>query len=129
MRFLSAGAYPNEQTFTQHWVGLDQIYIKIIFCVRNSAGGCRIFSSESTPGGNVPRLLNNPAHWNLRAQEAQLLASQLEDPVAKAATLKIAEEYERLAARAARREHVEADKPNGRREGISTGPRTTAAAT
>ena len=43
----------------------------------------------------MPRLLNNPAHWHLRAQEAQLLASRLEDPEAKAAILKIAAEYER----------------------------------
>jgi hypothetical protein len=59
-------------------------------------------------GVGMPRLLNNPAHWHLRAQEAQLLASHLEDPVAKAATLKkIAEEYERLATRAAKREQDE----------------------
>jgi hypothetical protein len=51
----------------------------------------------------MPILLNNPAHWHLRAQEARLLAAQLEDPEAKAATLKIAEEYERLAVRAAKR--------------------------
>ena len=48
-------------------------------------------------------LLNDSAHWRLRAQEAQLLASQLDDPVAKAATLKIAQE---LAVRAANREMV-----------------------
>lgn len=51
----------------------------------------------------MPALLNNPAHWHLRAQEARLLASQLEDPEAKAATLKIADEYDRLATRAAKR--------------------------
>ena len=51
----------------------------------------------------MPVLLNNPAHWHLRAQEARLLAAQLEDHVAKTATLKIAEEYERLAVRAAQR--------------------------
>ena len=51
----------------------------------------------------MPVLLNNPAHWHLRAQEARLLASQLEDQEAKAATLKIAEEYDRLAIRAAER--------------------------
>jgi hypothetical protein len=55
----------------------------------------------------MPRLLNNPAHWQLRAQEARLLALQLEEPAAKAATLKIAEEYERLASRAARRNDEE----------------------
>jgi hypothetical protein len=48
-------------------------------------------------------LLNNPAHWHLRAQEARLLAAQLEDLVAKEATLKIADEYDRLAVRAAKR--------------------------
>jgi hypothetical protein len=71
----------------------------------------------------MPRLLNNPAHWRLRAQEARLLASQLEDLVAKAATLKIADEYERLAARAADRESSDQDeaaKPNGRGNRIST---------
>ena len=51
----------------------------------------------------MPILLNNPAHWHLRAQEARLLAAQLEDPEAKAATLRIAEEYERLSVRAAKR--------------------------
>jgi hypothetical protein len=69
----------------------------------------------------MPRLLNNPAHWHLRSQEAQLLASQLEAPVARAATLKIAAEYERLAARAAQRELDEAaQKPNGQGDRIST---------
>jgi hypothetical protein len=51
----------------------------------------------------MPALLNNPAHWHLRAQEARLLANALEDPEAKAATLKIADEYDRLAQRAAKR--------------------------
>jgi hypothetical protein len=64
----------------------------------------------------MPVLLNNPAHWHLRAQEARLLGAQLEDEVAKSATLKIAEEYERLAVRAAKRmkelgEPAEAKKP------------------
>jgi hypothetical protein len=58
----------------------------------------------------MPLLLNNPAHWHLRAQEARLLASQLEDPEAKAATLKIADEYDRLAVRAAERLGMEKPK-------------------
>jgi hypothetical protein len=65
----------------------------------------------------MPRLLNNPAHWHLRAQEAQLLAAQLEDPVAKAATLKIAQEYERLATRAAKREQEEEARERKRQAG------------
>jgi hypothetical protein len=51
----------------------------------------------------MPPFLNNPAHWHLRAQEVRLLAALLEDPEAKAATLKIAEEYEQLAVHAAKR--------------------------
>jgi hypothetical protein len=47
--------------------------------------------------------LNNPAHWHLRAQEVRLLAAQLEDEEAKAAALKIADEYEALAIRAQKR--------------------------
>lgn len=48
----------------------------------------------------MPSLLNNPAHWQLRAEETRLLAAQLLDPEFKATILKIAEEYERLARRA-----------------------------
>jgi hypothetical protein len=48
----------------------------------------------------MPQLLTNPAHWRLRAQEARRRAQQLEDPEAKAAKLKMADKYDRLAARA-----------------------------
>jgi hypothetical protein len=48
----------------------------------------------------MPSLLNNPAHWQLRAEETRLLAAELLDPESKATILKIAEEYERLARRA-----------------------------
>lgn len=48
----------------------------------------------------MPALLNNPAHWHLRAEETRLLAASLVDPEAKATILKIAEEYDRLARRA-----------------------------
>jgi hypothetical protein len=51
----------------------------------------------------MPLLLNNPDHWRLRAQEARLTASYLDDAEAKAAMLKIADEYDRLAARSAGR--------------------------
>jgi hypothetical protein len=48
----------------------------------------------------MPQLLTNPAHWHLRAQEARLMAQQLDDPEAKAVKLKMADKYDRLAARA-----------------------------
>jgi hypothetical protein len=65
----------------------------------------------------MPTLLNNPAHWHLRAQEARLLAAALEYPEAKAATLNIADEYDRLAVRAAKRmaEAAEKESKEGQR--------------
>ena len=51
----------------------------------------------------MSRLLNNSAHWLLRAQEVRLLAQQIEDAEAKAVILNMADEYDRLAVRAAER--------------------------
>jgi hypothetical protein len=51
----------------------------------------------------MPLLLNNPAHWRLRAMETRLSADQLTDLLAKATILRIAEEYDQLATRAAQR--------------------------
>jgi hypothetical protein len=48
----------------------------------------------------VSSLLNNPAHWQLRAEETRLLAAQEADREARATILRIAEEYDRLARRA-----------------------------
>jgi hypothetical protein len=48
----------------------------------------------------MPTLLNNPAHWQLRADETRLLAEQLIDSEAKTTILRIADEYDRLAGRA-----------------------------
>ena len=47
-----------------------------------------------------PSLVNDPAHWRQRAQEARTVADQLSDLQAKAAMLRIADDYERLATRA-----------------------------
>jgi hypothetical protein len=56
-------------------------------------------------------LLDNPEHWRSRAQKARLLADQLTDLLAKAATLRLADEYDQLV-RAADR--ILADDPNAR---------------
>jgi hypothetical protein len=50
-----------------------------------------------------PHFINDPAHWRERAQEARALANQISDPHAKTAMLRIGDEYERLAKRAAAR--------------------------
>jgi hypothetical protein len=49
-------------------------------------------------------------HWRRRAQEARLLASQ--ELIAQAAILKLAEDYEALAVRAAERDQQFAKPPN-----------------
>jgi hypothetical protein len=49
----------------------------------------------------MPSLLNDAAHWHLRAQETRDLAAAITDEETKQTLLKIAEGYERLATRAA----------------------------
>jgi hypothetical protein len=50
-----------------------------------------------------PSFINDPAHWRERALEARILAGQIDDPNAKSAMLRIADEYEHLAKRAEQR--------------------------
>jgi hypothetical protein len=45
----------------------------------------------------TPTLLNDPAHWRQRAQEARRIADELHDPAAKQAMLEVARNYEQLA--------------------------------
>src|SRR2546429_7477474 len=47
--------------------------------------------------GMNPSILDDPKHWRRRAAAARLVAGQLDGPVAKAAMLRIAEDYERIA--------------------------------
>ena len=46
----------------------------------------------------MPSHLSHSSYWRLQAQEARLTAQRLEDPEAKAAMLKKADEYDLLAA-------------------------------
>jgi hypothetical protein len=47
--------------------------------------------------------LNDPAHWRDRAEEARTRADQMSDPQCKSAMVRIANDYELLAQRAAER--------------------------
>jgi hypothetical protein len=46
---------------------------------------------------------NNPQHWRDRAEEARTLAEQMHDDLSRQMMLRIAEDYETLARRAAAR--------------------------
>jgi hypothetical protein len=47
--------------------------------------------------------VDDPAHWRVRAEEAQTLADEMSDKVSRAMMLQIAEGYERLAKHAEER--------------------------
>ena len=51
----------------------------------------------------MPLLYNDPDHWRKQADEARDLARRITDVVGKAAMLQIADQYDRLAARAGER--------------------------
>jgi hypothetical protein len=51
----------------------------------------------------MSNLLEDPKHWELRAEEARALADQLPDPEAKHLMQRVAETYDLLAKRAQQR--------------------------
>ena|SRR5262245_60667793 len=62
------------------------------------------FSDLRTPRGHrLPIFINDPEHWRERAEGARKFAEQMTDDAAKQAMLRIAEDYEKLAERAAAR--------------------------
>jgi len=44
--------------------------------------------------------INDPAHWHQRAEEARILAEQMNDEQSRQMMLRIADDYDRLAQRA-----------------------------
>jgi hypothetical protein len=49
----------------------------------------------------MPVFINDPDHWRERAEGARKFADQMTDDAAKQAMVRIAEDYEKLAERAA----------------------------
>lgn len=56
----------------------------------------------------------NPKHWRARAKEARALAESLRDAQSRRMMLQVADDYEKLAARAERRGRPQQGKPAGR---------------
>jgi hypothetical protein len=50
-----------------------------------------------------PSFINDPEHWRSRAREARAIAEQMIDADSRSAMLRIADDYDRLAERAAQR--------------------------
>jgi hypothetical protein len=50
--------------------------------------------------GMRPSILDDPEHWRERAEEARRIANRLSDPASREAMLRIAADYERIAAQA-----------------------------
>jgi hypothetical protein len=48
-------------------------------------------------------IANDPEHWRKRAKDMRALANEIKDPLSKETMLRIADDYERLAKRAAER--------------------------
>jgi hypothetical protein len=55
-------------------------------------------------------LLNDPQHWRARAREARAIAEETDNPMVRRSMSRIAEEYDRVAQKAAQRV-FDADKP------------------
>jgi hypothetical protein len=49
------------------------------------------------PGMTAESFINDPEHWRTRAEEARILAKDMNDSASKEAMLRIAEDYEQLA--------------------------------
>ena len=58
----------------------------------------------------MTRIVDNPAHWIMRAEEARTIADEITDPESKKIMMNIAESYERLAVHAQRRLGKSADQ-------------------
>jgi hypothetical protein len=48
-------------------------------------------------------LLNDPQHWRERAREARAIAEETDNPMVRRSMFRIAEEYDRVAEKAAQR--------------------------
>jgi hypothetical protein len=77
---------------------LDKSFHSVTLQIRFSAPLSRSYNRWGW--GMVSHFINEPEHWLARAEEARMLANQMNDAEAKVAMLRIAEDYERLAQRA-----------------------------
>lgn len=57
----------------------------------------------------MPYFADDPEHWHARAKDARSLAKAIADPEAREKMLRVAEAYERMAARADERLNVAAE--------------------
>jgi len=61
---------------------------------------------------DLPRDLNDSKHWRDRAAEMRVLANDMKEPKARAMVLSLADDYDKLADRAAERARRRAKAPS-----------------
>ena len=70
---------------------------------KGKQASCLLRSTGGAFEGQMPFVFNDPLHWLIQASEAREIAAQMTDLGARADMLTIAEEYDRIAQRAAER--------------------------
>jgi hypothetical protein len=59
--------------------------------------GCHELTTNLEAGMTSESFIYDPAHWRTRADEARILAKELDDSESRDAMLRMAQDYERLA--------------------------------
>ena len=110
---LTSGASQTTTSFSPNCSLFTQTVYRVGIAARSVRGSptppkpARAWRLHRSTGGafegQMPFVFNDPLHWLIQASEAREIAAQMTDLGARADMLTIAEEYDRIAQRAAER--------------------------
>jgi len=98
LKILSGRCEPSN---CEIFATLGKSFHPVILQIGFSAPLSQIYNRRRC--GMISHFINEPDHWRARAEEARILANQMNDSESKDAMLRIAQDYERLAKRAEHR--------------------------